>query len=132
MAPFSSPRFRGAGRNGIKQSRLYLRTLVLMHVTNIVLDWVLIFGKLGAPALGTLGAGVASSIATVIGTVYYFAMGVRYARTQGFLDGLPDGPSLRTMVRLGIPTGLQQFLFFLGWTTLFWIVTVGALQLATI
>jgi putative MATE family efflux protein len=113
--------FRGYW-NGVHRSGLYMRSLVLMQVVNICLDWILIFGHFGAPAMGTLGAGVASTAATVIGTMYYFALGYRYARGSGFLHGLPDRATLVTMLSLGIPSGFQQLFFFGGFTVLFWIV----------
>jgi putative MATE family efflux protein len=122
--------FRGFW-NGVNRSRIYLRTLIVMHTTNIVLDWILIFGKLGAPALGTLGAGIASSAATALGTGFYVAMGLRHARQHGFLQRLPPPATLRTMLRLGGPVGLQQFFFFVGFTALLWIVgRVGTTELA--
>lgn len=122
--------FRGYW-NGISRSRIYLRTLLVMHTSNIALDWILIFGKLGAPALGALGAGIASSAATGLGTLYYAWMGWRHARPHGFLQRRPTPAVLRSLLRLGRPVGLQQFFFFLGFTALLWIVgRVGTTELA--
>ena len=42
--------FRGYW-NAVDLSRLYMGTLVVMHATNIFLNWVFIFGNLGVPAL---------------------------------------------------------------------------------
>jgi putative MATE family efflux protein len=121
--------FRGFW-NGISMPKMYLRTLLLIHTTNIVLDWVLIFGNLGAPALGTFGAGLASAIATCVGSLFYIRLGFRYARDAGFAHGLPDRTTIAGMIRLGVPVGLQQFSFFLGFTILFWIIgRVGTAEL---
>lgn len=95
--------FRGYW-NGVQRSELYMRALIVMHVANVVLDWMLIFGNFGAPALGTFGAGVASSAATVLGTFYYFVLAWSHARARGFLSKLPDAHTLATMVRLGVPS----------------------------
>ncbi len=121
--------FRGYW-NGVSMPRMYMRTLLVIHATNIALDWILIFGNLGAPALGTFGAGLASAIATTVGALYYVRLGFKYARDAGFAHGLPDRETMATMVRLGVPAGLQQFTFFLGFTTLFWMIgKVGTLEL---
>jgi MATE family multidrug resistance protein len=109
--------FRGYW-NAVDKSVLYMRTLIFMHVLNIFLNWVFIFGHLGAPQLGATGAGVASAVATVFGTASYFALGRTYARDAGFLRGLPTGETIRTMIRLAAPAGLQQF-FFAGGMTVF-------------
>ncbi len=109
--------FRGFW-NATDRSALYMGTLVVMHAVNIGLNWVLIFGNLGAPALGSTGAGVASAIATWIGTFSYVVLGARLTRGEGFLRGLPDRETLRTMLRLSVPAGTQQ-LFYAGGITLF-------------
>lgn len=122
--------FRGYW-NGVNLSRLYLRTLLVMHASNIVLNYLLIFGKLGFPELGAVGAGVASTIATYIGTATYVFMGLRHAREGGFLRGLPSREALGSMLKLSAPAGLQQFLFAAGYTALFWVVgKVGTAELA--
>jgi putative MATE family efflux protein len=109
--------FRGYW-NAVDKSILYMRTLISMHVVNIVLNWVLIFGNLGAPALGATGAGVASAIATIFGTVSYLLLGRSYASDSGFLRGLPSRETLRTILRIAVPAGTQQF-FFAGGMTVF-------------
>ncbi|MCB9758743.1 MAG: MATE family efflux transporter [Alphaproteobacteria bacterium] len=122
--------FRGYW-NGVNLSRLYMRTLVLMHAVNIFLNWVLIFGKLGMPAYGAVGAGMATAASTWVGMIYYVYMGLRYARGAGFLRGLPDAGTIRTMLRLAVPSGLQQFFFAAGMTALFRIVAlVGTAEVA--
>lgn len=113
--------FRGYW-NGVDLSKLYLRTLLFMHASNILLNWVFIFGNLGAPELGAPGAGVASAIATYAGTGFYFVLGYRHARGAGFLKSLPSRQTLRTVLRLGIPTGFQQLAFAAGYNALFWIL----------
>jgi len=122
--------FRGYW-NGVNRSALYMWTLVLMHATNIFLNWVFIFGNLGAPALGAEGAGVASAIATFLGAACYVLLGLRHATPHGFLRGLPDRETLRTMLRVALPMSIQQLLFSTGFTTLFWIIgQVGTAETA--
>ena len=122
--------FRGFW-NGVDLSKVYMRTLVVMHASNIVLNWVLIFGHFGLPALGVAGAGIGSAIATFIGSALYLVQGFRIARRNGFMRGLPDRSTLTTMLRLSVPTGLQQFFFAAGLTAFFWILgRVGTPELA--
>ncbi|MEM9455834.1 MAG: MATE family efflux transporter [Myxococcota bacterium] len=113
--------FRGYW-NGVNLSKLYLRTLLVMHAANITLNWVLIFGNLGAPAMGAAGAGVASAIATFMGTGYYFLLGLRYARGNGFLQVRPGIETLRAIARLALPNAIQQLFFAAGYNVLFWII----------
>jgi len=122
--------FRGCW-NATDRSGLYMRTLVVMHATNIVLNWLLIYGNLGFPQLGAPGAGVASAIATWFGTLFYFGLGMRHGRQQGFLRGIPDRATMRSIAKLSIPAGINQTFFAGGMVVFYWIVgRVGTAELA--
>lgn len=122
--------FRGYW-NAVDLSKLYLRTLLVMHVVNIALSAVLIFGWLGFPRMGVGGAGLGTAISTWIGVGYYLHLGRKHATGAGFLAGLPDRETLKTMLRLSIPAGLQQFFFAAGMTVFFKLVgMVGKAELA--
>ena len=122
--------FRGYW-NAVDKSTLYMSTLFVMHATNIALNWVLIGGNLGAPALGATGAGIASAISTFVGTFCYFGLGFVHARAGGFLRSLPKRETIVTMIRVSAPIGLQQ-VFFAGGMTIFLTLVgrVGTSELA--
>jgi putative MATE family efflux protein len=122
--------FRGFW-NGIGQSRRYLQTLVIMHSCNLVLNWVLIFGHFGFPALGAVGAGIGTTIATFLGTAIYFVLALRHAKGTGFLRRMADRKTMASMLRLSIPAGMQSFFFATGMTAFFWIIgRIGTAELA--
>ena len=122
--------FRGFW-NGISMPMVYMRTLVVMHVINIFLNWVLIFGNLGAPALGTEGAGIATTISIFIGTALYATQAWHLARDKGFLDRLPRRETLVSIMRISIPASIQQFFFAAGFTALFLIIgKIGTAEMA--
>ena len=122
--------FRGYW-NALDMSRVYMFTLVVMHACNIVLNYVLIFGKFGAPALGVTGAAMASAISLAIGTGIYLFLGFRYVAKDGFFRHLATREETRSLVRISLPAGVQQFFFAAGWVVLFWIIgKVGTAELA--
>ena len=122
--------FRGFW-NGINMSRVYLRVVLIMHISNIPISYVLIFGAFDWPGLGTVGAGIGTTIALYIGTACYVWMGMRCARPNVFLRELPGWETIITMLRLAVPAGLQMFLFATGISALFWIIgQVGTAEVA--
>ncbi len=108
--------------NGVNLSRLYLWTLLVAHACNLVLNYGLIFGKLGMPELGATGAGIGTAIATFVGTATYTFLALRHAKKAGFLRGIPDRETFRSMLTLSVPSGVRQLFFATGLTALFWIV----------
>jgi MATE family multidrug resistance protein len=89
-------------------------TLVTANLVNAAAGWILIFGHLGAPALGAEGAGWATCIARF----YMFASLLGYvlwsdrALRRGWRDLplRPDAQRLRALCALGLPAALQTAL----------------------
>lgn len=122
--------FRGYW-SAIKLARLYMYTLLGMHSFNIALNYCLIFGKLGFPEMGVVGAGLGTSISIFLGTLIYFVLGWKHARKSGFLARRPSREQFGNLLRLGLPSSIQQLFFAAGFTVLFWIVgMVGTRELA--
>jgi len=91
---------------------------VLAMVVDISLNWVLIYGLLGFPAMGVAGAALGSSIASFVGLAYLVVV---FLRRSGLPQpARPPAPGDRRlrwaemvrMVRFGVPNGLNWFLEF--------------------
>ncbi|MCP4413672.1 MAG: MATE family efflux transporter [Gammaproteobacteria bacterium] len=113
--------FRGFW-SGIKQTHYYMWVLFAMHALNIFLNYTLIFGNFGFPALGVLGAGMGTTISMILGSICHFVLCLKKGRQYGFMHGLPSMQSIKDMVHLSIPASLQQLFFAAGFTMLFWII----------
>lgn len=122
--------FRGYW-SAVHMTRLYLATLVVMHAVNIFLNWVFIFGNLGAPAMGVTGAGLATTLSIYLGTAIYFCLGLIHARPHGFLHRLPSGQAIWSQLKLSVPASLQQLFFAAGMLMLAVIIgLIGTRELA--
>lgn len=122
--------FRGFW-NAMSMSRVYMTTLLAMHAFGMLLNWTLIFGHFGAPALGVEGAGLGNAISVWFGSAVYFVLAWRHGRSEGFLAALPSRETMRAMVAVSVPAGLQQLLFASGMLALFAILArVGTAEVA--
>ena len=61
---------------------------VIAVLTNLVLDYILIFGKLGLPALGIIGAAVATIIARIIEMLVVIIWSIRHSNTHTYFKGM--------------------------------------------
>ena len=82
------------------------------NVLNVFLNWVLIYGKLGAPSMGLMGAGVAtltSRILMLLSFAVVFFTAKRYSPyVQGFRQSRINKGDFVLLNRMGMPVGLQM------------------------
>jgi MATE family multidrug resistance protein len=94
--------------------RPVLWVVLLGNVVNAFANWVLVFGHLGAPPLGLVGSGIATSLTRIA----MFGAGIALVVGARLHEGawLPwsrrafDGPGLRALLAIGFPIALQMLL----------------------
>ena len=107
---------------GTTQTRTLTLNSVVMVVSNVVFNYLLIFGNLGLPALGIAGAAIGSSLAEGVSLVFF----VVYTRCRidcrkYGLDRIPrlQWAVLRRMLDVSFWTMLQNFLSLSTWFLFF-------------
>jgi len=109
--------------------------MFLGNVVNLFLNWVLIFGHLGFPALGLVGAGIATALTNIILPLALWHWIARFRLHEGAWRRW-DGQSfalagLGRYLRLGIPVGLQLTLEANAFTVaMIMIGWIGVIELA--
>jgi putative MATE family efflux protein len=93
-------------------------------VLNTVLAPLLIAGWGPGPALGVMGAGLASSISVTVGIailLYYFIKQEKYVKfdTAGFA---PDLPVWKRMLDIGLPAGGEMLLMFVYFAVIYLVI----------
>ncbi len=98
---------------GIGRTYVVMICDVFGLVVNVPLSYVMVFGKLGFPALGIVGAGISTVVATVLAFALFvaFYLGKEHRDKFAVLRSFSlDMKILRRFWRLGFPSGLELFL----------------------
>jgi MATE family multidrug resistance protein len=112
----------GASRRylqGVGQVRVITLTYIAANLLNWAGNWVLIYGKLGFPAMGVRGSALSTVIARILMAASLLGFAWRYERQRGHpLFRHWAGPQLdriRQLIRLGLPAAGQITLEVGAW-----------------
>lgn len=97
---------------------------IITVVLNTILAPILIAGWGPGPALGVVGAGMASSISVAVGVVlltWYFIKLEKYVSFQPHLWP-PQLHIWRRMLEIGLPAGGEMLLLFAYFSTVYWLI----------
>ncbi|WP_227131871.1 MATE family efflux transporter [Halorubellus salinus] len=107
---------------GYGNTRTPMRIMFVSVVVNVVIDPLLIFGfaPLGVPAMGIEGAAVATVLSRAIAAAlgFYVLFGTTVGPTIERAHLVPDLDSIAEIVRVGVPSALEQSMASLAMVTL--------------
>lgn len=110
---------------GLSQTRYPMYATVIANVVNITLNYLLIFGSLGFPKLGIVGAALGTLIARVVMVLYLWIL---LKNKKKFHDYVTDfnfktieKKVIKKIVSLGFPSALQMFFEVAIFTAAIWL-----------
>lgn len=102
---------------GLSQTKQAMYITLFCNGINVFLNWVLIYGNLGFPAMGLNGAGWATLISRVMmaGIIFYYVWNSNRYKPYALKMGIKklSLPMITKMLKIGVPTGFQ-FIFEVG------------------
>jgi MATE family multidrug resistance protein len=110
---------------GLSQTRHPMYATIVANIINISLNYLLIFGSLGFPKLGIVGAAIGTLVARVGMCVFLWFILSRRPVFKRYVEGLQFGKIRKKMMRkimdLGFPSALQMFFEVGIFTAAVWI-----------
>jgi MATE family multidrug resistance protein len=119
---------------GIARPMFILVSTAVLAISNIILNYLLIFGHFGFPAMGIAGAGLASTLSEILAFAVFVVYMVLDKKNRLFhLGRLPsiDWTLIRLQLRISSPIIAQAFVGLGSWFIFFGIVeNLGERELA--
>ena len=91
---------------------------LLQNAANVFLNWIFIFGHLGAPGMGPAGAGLASALSAAVGCLFL----VLYSWASGYsaifhlaAASRFKWQTIRHLLKVGGPASVHNFLCLTAW-----------------
>lgn len=123
LLPFSLSQVYGGTLRETGETMLPMKASLAGVVTNLCLNYILIYGKLGFPVLGVEGAAIATVISRFVELAIIVVYTHRHSGKFRFVEGLyqtiriPKGLTFNIMKK-GVPLLVNELLWSLGMTTL--------------
>ena len=111
--------------DGLSMTRPAMYATVFSNFINIILNYVLIFGKFGFPSLGIEGAAIGTLISRLSSLIFIILYFYFHFKLRKYLSSLTliniDFKILKKIIFLGFPSALQMFFEVFFFISAIWI-----------
>ena len=99
--------------DGLSQTKYAMWATLLANVINVVLNYLLIYGKFGFPELGIVGAAIGTLISRVVMLLFIWLLLKSREKFSPYITNLNflviKKSVIKKMLSLGVPSALQMF-----------------------
>ncbi len=111
--------------DGLSMTRYPMYATLIANIVNVVLNYLLIFGKFGFPEMGIVGAAVGTLVSRLIMVVFLWVFLKYKEKSKPYVTGIKlfvlQSTMLKKILTLGFPSALQMFFEVGIFTAAIWI-----------
>lgn len=111
--------------DGLSQTKYPMYATILANVVNVALNYVLIFGKLGFPKLGIIGAAIGTLLSRVVMLVFIWWLLRSKEKFKPYFYKVKwlsiKKSMISKIINLGFPSALQMFFEIMLFTAAIWL-----------
>ena len=111
--------------DGLSMTRYPMYATLIANIVNVILNYVLIFGKFGFPQMGIIGAAIGTLVSRVIMLVYLWWLLLIKEKSRAYVIQIKlfvlESKVLRKIIGIGLPSALQMFFEVAIFTSAIWL-----------
>jgi len=111
--------------DGMSMTRYPMYATLLANISNVILNYLLIFGKFGFPELGIVGAAYGTLLSRIIMLIYLWWLLANKDRSRALVTNIKlfvlDKLMLKKLINLGTPSAMQMFFEVAIFTSAIWL-----------
>jgi len=111
--------------DGMSMTKYPMYATLIANILNIFLNYILIFGKLGFPQLGIVGAAYGTLISRIVMVLFLWFFLKKHERSKRYLMDIKlftlDKLMVKKMINLGAPSAMQMFFEVAIFTAAIWL-----------
>jgi len=111
--------------DGLAMTSYPMYATLIANIVNVLLNYVLVFGKFGFPQLGIVGAAIGTLVSRIIMTVFLWILLKNKEKSKAFVSQIKffvlDNKMLQRILALGFPSALQMFFEVVLFTAAIWL-----------
>ncbi|WP_323788747.1 MATE family efflux transporter [Psychroserpens sp.] len=111
--------------DGLSMTRYPMYATILANIVNVVLNYLLIFGKFGFPEMGIVGAAYGTLVSRVIMVFHLWWLLTKKEKSRAFVTNIKlfvlDKLMFKKVISLGYPSAMQMFFEVAIFTAAIWL-----------
>ncbi len=111
--------------DGLSMTKYPMYATLLANVINVILNYLLIFGKFGFPQMGIVGAAVGTLVSRVVMVIFLWAFLKKKEKSSDYVRKIKffvlENSMIKKIVALGFPSALQMFFEVAIFTAAIWL-----------
>jgi MATE family multidrug resistance protein len=111
--------------DGLSMTKYPMYATILANVINVALNYVLIFGKLGFPQLGIVGAAIGTLASRFIMLFFLWWILTKNEKSRAFVTNIRffvlENKMIKKILNLGFPSAMQMFFEVAIFTAAIWL-----------
>ena len=111
--------------DGLSMTKYPMYATIAANIVNVILNYIFIFGKFGAPELGIVGAAIGTLVSRVIMVAYLWYRLSQHHKSRAYVLNVKlfklSKQMLKKMINLGFPSAMQMFFEVAVFTAAIWL-----------